>query len=161
MKEAIIYDMYQYIGATSSLYNYAKVSVNGEYWGVYLALEAVEESFMLRNFGTQDGELYKPESMEMGGFTNASTRQDSDAETDAGSDENSESKESSETKTDSKNMPDMSGGSSKSISDRDNFKGAGFENSDNNKMKNLAMYGMCMAVMLVSLGAASIYKRRK
>ena len=67
MKEALIYDMYQYIGAEASLYNYAKVSVNGEYWGVYLALEGVEQSFMLRNFGTQDGELYKPDSMEMGG----------------------------------------------------------------------------------------------
>ena len=67
MKEAIIYDMYQYIGADASLYNFAKVSLNGEYRGVYLALEAVEESFMLRNFGTQDGELYKPDSMEMGG----------------------------------------------------------------------------------------------
>ncbi len=67
MKEAIIYDMFQFIGAEASLYNYAKVSVNGEYWGVYLALEGVEQSFMLRNFGTQDGELYKPDSMEMGG----------------------------------------------------------------------------------------------
>ena len=67
MKEAIIYDMYQYLGADASLYNYAKVSVNGEYWGVYLALEGVEQSFMLRNFGTQDGELYKPDTMEMGG----------------------------------------------------------------------------------------------
>ena len=67
MKEAIIYDMYQFIGAEASLWNYAKVSVNGEYWGVYLALEAVEDSFMLRNFGTQAGELYKPDSMEMGG----------------------------------------------------------------------------------------------
>ena len=67
MKEAIIYDMYQYIGADASLYNYAKVSVNGEYFGVYLALEGVEQSFMLRNFGTKDGELYKPESMEIGG----------------------------------------------------------------------------------------------
>ena len=67
MKEAVIYDMYQYLGATASLYNYAKVSVNGEYWGVYLALEGVEQSFMLRNFGTRDGELYKPDTMEMGG----------------------------------------------------------------------------------------------
>ena len=66
MKEAVIYDMYQFIGADASLYNYAKVSVNGEYWGVYLALEGVEESFMLRNFGTQNGELYKPDSMDMG-----------------------------------------------------------------------------------------------
>ncbi|MCR4991144.1 MAG: CotH kinase family protein [Lachnospiraceae bacterium] len=67
MKEALIYDMYQFLGAEASLYNYAEVSINGEYWGIYLALEGVEQSFMLRNFGTQDGELYKPESMEMGG----------------------------------------------------------------------------------------------
>jgi len=55
MKEAIIYDMFQYIGAQASLYNYAKISINGEYWGVYLALEAVEESFMLRNYGADYG----------------------------------------------------------------------------------------------------------
>lgn len=73
MKEALIYDMYHYIGADASLYNYAKISVNGEYWGVYLALEGVEESFMLRNFGTQDGELYKPDSMEMGGGDDSSS----------------------------------------------------------------------------------------
>ncbi|MCI8725926.1 MAG: hypothetical protein HFG66_07300 [Hungatella sp.] len=67
MKEALVYDMYQYLDADASLYNYAEVSVNGEYWGVYLALEAVEDSFLLRNYGTKDGALYKPESMGMGG----------------------------------------------------------------------------------------------
>lgn len=67
MKEALIYDMYQYLGADASLYNYAKLSVNGKYWGVYLALEAVEDSFLLRNYGVQDGELYKPDSMNIGG----------------------------------------------------------------------------------------------
>ena len=67
MKEALIYDMYQYLGADASLYNYAKISVNGEYWGVYLALEAVEDSFMLRNYGAQSGKLYKPDSMNIGG----------------------------------------------------------------------------------------------
>ena len=67
MKEALIYDMYQYLGADASLYNYAKLSVNGEYWGVYLALEAVEDSFLLRNYGVQDGELYKPDSMNIDG----------------------------------------------------------------------------------------------
>ena len=67
MKEALIYDMYQYLGADATLYNYAKLSVNGEYWGVYLALEAVEDSFLLRNYGVQDGELYKPDSMNIGG----------------------------------------------------------------------------------------------
>lgn len=67
MKEALIYDMYQYLGADASLYNYAKLSVNGEYWGVYLALEAVEDSFLLHNYGVQDGELYKLDSMNIGG----------------------------------------------------------------------------------------------
>ncbi|MCI8417062.1 MAG: hypothetical protein HFI33_06135 [Lachnospiraceae bacterium] len=66
MKEAFIYDMYQYLGADASLYNYAEISVNGEYWGLYLALEAVEDSFLLRNYGTENGELYKPDSMNMG-----------------------------------------------------------------------------------------------
>lgn len=66
MKETLIYDMYQYLGADASLYNYAKISVNGEYWGVYLALEAVEDSFMLRNYGAQSGKLYKPDSMNIG-----------------------------------------------------------------------------------------------
>ena len=67
MKEAIVYDMYQYLGVDASLYNYAKISVNGDYRGVYLALEAVEDSFMLRNYGTEDGNLYKPENMGVGG----------------------------------------------------------------------------------------------
>ncbi len=66
MKEALIYDMFQYLGADASLTNYATISVNDEYWGIYLALEAVEDSFLLRNYGTTDGELYKPDSMEMG-----------------------------------------------------------------------------------------------
>ena len=67
MKEAICYDMFAFLGADASLYNYAKVSINGEYYGVYLALEPVEESFAMRNYGTNYGELYKPDSMEMGG----------------------------------------------------------------------------------------------
>ena len=66
MKEAIVYDMFAYLDADASLYNYAKVSVNGEYWGVYLALEAVEERFLLRNYGAAAGELYKPEGVNGG-----------------------------------------------------------------------------------------------
>ena len=67
MKEALTYDMFQYLGADSSLYNYAKVSVNGEYYGVYLALEPVDDSFAMRNYGSDYGNLYKPDSMNMGG----------------------------------------------------------------------------------------------
>ena len=64
MKEARIYDMFQYLGADASLYNYAAISVNGSYWGVYVALEAVEDSFLLRNYGAENGALYKPDSMD-------------------------------------------------------------------------------------------------
>ncbi len=67
MKEAVVYDMYRYLGVDASLYNYAELSLNGEYLGVYLTLEAVEDSFLLRNYGTGDGKLYKPDSMKMGG----------------------------------------------------------------------------------------------
>lgn len=70
MKEAIAYDMFAYLGADSSLYNYAQISVNGDYWGVYLAIEAVEDSFLLRNYGLKSGDLYKPDSMQMGGGKN-------------------------------------------------------------------------------------------
>ena len=66
MKEALVYDMYQYLGADASLYNYAAIYVNGEYWGAYLALEAVEDSFLLRNYGAESGALYKPEGVDIG-----------------------------------------------------------------------------------------------
>ncbi len=66
MKEALIYDLFAFVGADASLYQYAKISVNGEYWGVYLALEGVGDSFLLRNYGTQNGSLYKPENENMG-----------------------------------------------------------------------------------------------
>ena len=63
MKEALIYDMYHYLGAAAPLYQYAKITVNGDYFGIYLALEAVEESFLLRNYGLNYGYLYKPDGM--------------------------------------------------------------------------------------------------
>ncbi|MBE7042925.1 MAG: hypothetical protein E7399_05465, partial [Ruminococcaceae bacterium] len=66
MKEALIYDMFAYMNADASLSQYAKIMVNGEYWGLYLALEAVEDSFMVRNYGLEKGYLYKPDGMNMG-----------------------------------------------------------------------------------------------
>lgn len=68
MKEAFAYDMFRFLGADASLYNYAEIYVNGEYWGVYLALEAAEESFMLRNYGVDYGFMYKPDFIGGGGM---------------------------------------------------------------------------------------------
>ena len=62
MKEYMAYDMLTYMGIPTSLFSFANITVNGEDWGLYLALEVPEESFAARNFGTAYGDLYKPES---------------------------------------------------------------------------------------------------
>lgn len=96
-KEALVYDMFQYLGADASLYHYAKISVNGEYWGTYLALEAVEDSFKLRNYGVSDGKLYKPETMGMGndqkeeGINSDMSDRNVDTDADANADTNVDS----------------------------------------------------------------------
>lgn len=67
MKEYLSYDIMDYIGVRSPLYAFADISVNGETWGFYLAVESLEDSYAQRVYGNDHGELYKPESMGMGG----------------------------------------------------------------------------------------------
>ncbi|MCM1579251.1 MAG: CotH kinase family protein [Ruminococcus sp.] len=66
MKDCISYTLMGNMGVASPLCSYAYITVNGEDWGLYLAVEAVEDSFLERNYGSS-GELYKPDSMDMGG----------------------------------------------------------------------------------------------
>lgn len=66
MKDFLSYQLMAAAGAAAPLCSYVWITVNGEDWGLYLAVEGVEESFLLRNYGTDYGELYKPDSMEMG-----------------------------------------------------------------------------------------------
>lgn len=67
MKEYLSYDLLDYMGVTSPLYSFTNIKVNDETWGFYLAVECVEESFAERNYGSNYGMLYKPESMGMNG----------------------------------------------------------------------------------------------
>ncbi len=67
MKDYLCYQMMQQMGVAAPLCSYAYLTVNDEDWGLYLAVEAVEESFLQRNYGSDYGELYKPDSTEMGG----------------------------------------------------------------------------------------------
>lgn len=67
LKEYISYDIYKFLGIATPEYSYADISINGESWGLYLALEVMEERFIEKNYGELEGNLYKPESMEMGG----------------------------------------------------------------------------------------------
>ena len=54
-------------GVASPLCSYVQITVNGEPWGLYLAVEGVEDSFLRRNYGTDHGDLYKPDSLSFGG----------------------------------------------------------------------------------------------
>lgn len=67
MKDYVSYQMMAVMGVASPLCSYVYLTVNGEDWGLYLAVEGVEESFLQRNYGSNYGELYKPDSMDMGG----------------------------------------------------------------------------------------------
>ncbi|MBP5304570.1 MAG: CotH kinase family protein [Lachnospiraceae bacterium] len=67
MKDYLTYKMMGEFGAAAPLCSYAYLTINGEEWGLFLAVEAVEESFLERNYGRTYGELYKPDSMGMGG----------------------------------------------------------------------------------------------
>lgn len=61
MKDYLCYQMMGYIGVDAPLCSFAWITVNGEAWGLYLAVEGVEDSFLERNYGTSYGELYKPD----------------------------------------------------------------------------------------------------
>ncbi len=67
MKDYVTYQMMSGFGVDSPLCSYVYLTVNGEDFGLYLAVEGVEESFLERNYGRDYGELYKPDSMSMGG----------------------------------------------------------------------------------------------
>lgn len=67
MKDYLVYQMMDDFGVDAPLCSYAYITVNGEDWGLYLAVESVEDSFLQRNYGNDSGNLYKPDSMSFGG----------------------------------------------------------------------------------------------
>lgn len=67
MKDYLTYQLMGQFGVASPLCSYANITVNGKAWGLYLAVEGVEDAFLRRNYGADYGELYKPDSMNMGG----------------------------------------------------------------------------------------------
>ena len=67
MKDYLTYTMMGEMGAAAPLCSFVYITVNGEDWGLYLAVEGVEDAFLQRNYGSDYGELYKPDSMNFGG----------------------------------------------------------------------------------------------
>ena len=67
MKDYLTYQMMGAFGVDAPLCSYVYITVNGQDWGLYLAVEGVEDGFLRRNYGSDSGELYKPDSMSFGG----------------------------------------------------------------------------------------------
>ncbi len=66
-QEYMSYDLMKYMNVPSSLCTFAEIKVNGEHFGFYLAVEDVDDSYIERNYGTDNSvKAYKPESMDMG-----------------------------------------------------------------------------------------------
>ena len=48
-----------FTGKSAPLATFAKLTVNGRYYGLYLAVEGIDDSFLKRAFGDNDGSLYE------------------------------------------------------------------------------------------------------
>lgn len=66
MKDYLTYRLMNEFGVASPLCSFVYITVGGEDWGLYLAVEGVEDAFLSRNYASS-GELYKPDSMSFGG----------------------------------------------------------------------------------------------
>ncbi|MBR5590215.1 MAG: CotH kinase family protein, partial [Anaerotignum sp.] len=63
MREYIGYKVMEDMGLPVPACGYSHITVNGEEWGLYLAVEAVDEVFLQTRFADATGDLYKPEGM--------------------------------------------------------------------------------------------------
>lgn len=61
--ERMMDDILRSVGTTVSRSNYARLTINGEYMGVYVNVERVDKSFVQRYFDDGDGTLYKLDSV--------------------------------------------------------------------------------------------------
>ncbi|MDE6729503.1 MAG: CotH kinase family protein [Oscillospiraceae bacterium] len=65
MKDFLAYHMMNEMDVPAPLSSYTLVKLNGEDFGLYLAVETVDDSFCYRNYGEDYGQLYKPDSFSM------------------------------------------------------------------------------------------------
>lgn len=65
MKEYISYDLCNFMGIATPEMQYSNIKINDKDWGLYLAIEVIDERYLENNFGTNEGNLYKPETMGM------------------------------------------------------------------------------------------------
>lgn len=61
LKTWLAYDMMEHMQVPTPLRSWVWVTVNGDPWGLFLAIEEPEESFAQRLYGKDHGKLYKPD----------------------------------------------------------------------------------------------------
>ena len=61
MREYISYHIMGEMGIPVPATSYTHITINGEEWGLYLAVEPIDEVFLERTFGDSTGDLYKPD----------------------------------------------------------------------------------------------------
>lgn len=61
MREYISYELMEQMGLPTPAHSYMYVTVNGEDRGLFLGVEAVDETFLANNYGSNDGFLFKPD----------------------------------------------------------------------------------------------------
>lgn len=116
MKDYLTYQLMGEFGVASPLCSYVNISVNGETWGLYLAVESLEESFLQRNYGNDYGELYKPDSMSMGGGRgNGKGFEMNDWDDDDSNNSNDTDQNKTQQNTDTENVTDSSSESNNNV----------------------------------------------
>lgn len=117
MKDYFAYTLMNKMGVAAPLCSFVQINVNGEPWGLYLAVEGVEDAFLQRNYGKDHGELNKPDALSMGGGRGNGEDFDMDAAADesgfnfGGNEENADGMPAASDNADN-SSGDSSGGSS-------------------------------------------------
>jgi len=69
LKEPLAYQVFEAMGIPSPAVSYTRVTVNDEYWGVYMLIENVDKEFLEARLGDKEGNLFKYEYVEDYRFT--------------------------------------------------------------------------------------------
>ena len=59
VRSKLCWDFYQEIGVPSTRASHTKVFINGEYYGLYISVEHIDDTFLKRNYEDDSGNLWK------------------------------------------------------------------------------------------------------
>ena len=59
VRSKLCWDFYQEIGVPSTRASHTKVFINGEYYGLYISVEHIDDTFLNRNYEDDSGNLWK------------------------------------------------------------------------------------------------------